>query len=155
VATERFAGTLERHGSGAVVEVPFDPKAAFGRTRAPVRATVNGHTFRTTLAWMGGRPLLGLNREVREAAGVSLGETFPVELELDDEPRVVEVPADLAEAMRREAGTEARFDALSYTHRKEYVRWVTEARREETRQRRVARAVEMLRANRKTPDRPS
>jgi hypothetical protein len=124
-------------------DLPFDPKAEFGKTRAPVRVTLNGHPFRTTVVAMGGRALIGLNKEVRRATGVAAGDRIEVEVELDDEPRTVEVPAELAAALDSE--TRAYFDALSYTHRKEYVRWIDEAKRDETRRSRVAKAAEMLR----------
>lgn len=153
VGARRFEAELEAtQGGGTVVAVPFDVGAAFGSKRPPVRATVNGFTFRTTIALMGGRSLLGLNREVREGAGVEAGERIAVEIERDDEPRLVEVPADLAEAIGAVAGLRETFDALSYTHRKEYVRWIEEAKREETRNRRLEKAVELLRAGIKTPD---
>ena len=149
---ERFEGRAEQHGNGTVVEVPFDPKQRFGRVRAPVRATVNGHEFRTTLASMGGRVLLGLNREVRDAAGVAAGDRVAVALELDQEPRVIDVPADFAAALDAEPALRAAFESLSYTHRREYVRWITEAKRAETRRARVEKSTELLRKGVRTPD---
>jgi hypothetical protein len=151
MGAQRFEATLEQHGSGTVVVVPFDLKEAFGSGRPPVRATVNGYSFRTTLFTMSGRALLGLNREVREAAGVEAGQEVSVELERDDEPRAVEVPRDLASALEADPAVRETFDGLSYTHRKEYVRWIEDAKRDETRTRRVAKAVEMLREGVKTP----
>ena len=151
MGAQRFKATLEQHGSGTAVVVPFDLKEAFGSGRPPVCATVNGYTFRTTLFTMGGRALLGLNRDVREAAGVEAGQEVSVELERDDAPRTVEGPLDLASALDRDSAIRETFDDLSYTHRKEYVRWVEEAKREQTRTRRVDKAVEMLREGIKTP----
>jgi hypothetical protein len=151
MSAQRFVATLEQHGSGTVVVVPYDLKEAFGSGRPPVRATVNGYTFRTTLFTMGGRALLGLNREVREAATVEPGQEVSVELERDDEPRTVEVPSDLAAALDADPVVRETFDGLSYTHRKEYVRWIEEAKRAETRTRRVEKSVEMLREGVKTP----
>jgi hypothetical protein len=130
-------------------EVPFDPKAVLGKVRAPVRVTINGFTFRTTIARMGGRTFVGLNREVREETSVAAGDRVAVELVGDDEPRTVEVPPDLAAAL--DGGQRAFFDSLSYTHRKEYVRWIEGAKREETRRARVEKAAEMLRAGVRTP----
>jgi uncharacterized protein YdeI (YjbR/CyaY-like superfamily) len=95
---------------------------------------------------MGGEFLLGLNREVREAAGVAAGDEVAVIVTLDDQPRDVEVPEDLADALASVPEAKARFDKLAFTHRKEYVRWVTEAKRDDTRRRRVAQAVEMISA---------
>jgi len=116
-----------------------------GAKRFPVVATVNGYTWRTTVSRMRGEFLLGLNRSVREEAGVEAGDTVEVELELDTEPREVDVPEALADALAKDAAARAAFDGLAYTHRKEYARWIEEAKRDETRERRVAKALEMLR----------
>jgi Bacteriocin-protection, YdeI or OmpD-Associated/Domain of unknown function (DUF1905) len=151
MSAQRFVATLEQHGSGTVVVVPFDLKEVFGSGRPPVRATVNGYTFRTTLFTMGGRALLGLNREVREAAAVEGGQEASIELERDDEPRTLEVPSDLAAALDADPALRETFDGFSYTHRKEYVRWIEEAKRKETRTRRVEKSIEMLREGVKTP----
>jgi hypothetical protein len=130
-------------------DVPFDPKAELGKVRAPVRVTINGFTLRTTIARMGGRTFVGLNRAARDGTGVAAGDRVAVELVADDEPRTVEVPPDLAAALDGEP--RAFFDSLSYTHRKEYVRWIGGAKREATRLSRIAKAVEMLRAGVRTP----
>jgi hypothetical protein len=151
VAGRRFEATLEARGGGTVVELPFDPAEAFGRKRAPVRATVNGFTFRTTVAIYGGRAFVGLDREAREGAGVEAGDRILVELELDEQPRVVEVPEELAAAFAAAPDARAAFDRLSYTHRREYARWIAEAKREETRRRRVEKAVGLLRSGTGTP----
>jgi len=117
-----------------------------GAKRFPVAATVNGHTWRTTVVRMGGEFMLGLNREVREAAGAQAGDSVDVVLELDTAPREVDVPEALAAALAGDDAARAAFDGLAYTHRKEYARWIAEAKREETRERRVAQALEMLKA---------
>jgi hypothetical protein len=145
----RFTATLETRGTGTLVEVPLDVRALFGHARPPVRATVNGHTFQSTIAVYGGKYYLGFNRAVRDAAEVEVGDELTIDLERDDEERTVEIPADLEAAL--DAGTRATLDGLSFTHRREYVRWIEEAKREETRKRRVDKAVEMLRAGVKTP----
>jgi hypothetical protein len=146
---QRFEAVLEKRGAGTLVEIPLDVPAVFGGKRVPVRGTVNGSPFTTTIATYGGRYYLGFRREIREAAGVAAGDPVVVELERDDEPRTVELPDDLAAALDSE--TRASFDRLSYTHRKEYVRWVKGAKRDETRRKRVAQAVELLRAGVETP----
>jgi hypothetical protein len=147
----RFEGVLTRgERGGHLVEIPLDVPAVFGQARAPVRVTINGHSFRTRVATYGGKYYLGLNREVRDAAGVADGDKLTIDIERDDAPREVEVPPDLAKALK--AGlVRATFDALSFTHRKEYVRWIEEAKREETRQRRLKETVEMLRRGVNTP----
>jgi hypothetical protein len=148
---ERFEGTLERRGSGTVLEVPFDVRAVYGKARAPVRGTVNGHPFRTTVATYGGRYFLGFRREIREAAGFDDGDRLSVVLELDAEPRTVDVPPQLGAALAADPEAGAAFAGLSYTHRREYVRWITSATREETRRDRLERAVGMLRAGIRHP----
>lgn len=143
---ERFDAPLERNDSGGhLVALPFDAKQVFERVRVPVRATVDGHTFRSTLMRYGGTDYLGLNREAREGAGVEAGQTITVELEVDDEPRVVEVPAELADALAGDEEANVAFERLSHTHRREFAEWVGEAKREETRARRAQQALGMLR----------
>ena len=141
----RFDGVLESagRGGGALIRIPFDLREAFGGVRVPVRVRVNGYEFRTTTAVMGGKALIGLNKKVRDGAGVAVGDRVEVELERDNEPRTVEVPEAFAAALS-EAGLRDRFDGFSYTHRKEYVRWIEEAKREETRERRLVKAIELL-----------
>jgi Bacteriocin-protection, YdeI or OmpD-Associated/Domain of unknown function (DUF1905) len=145
----RFTATLEARGAGRLVEVPLDVRALFGQARAPVKATVNGHAFRSTIAVYGGKYYLGFNRDVRAAAGVEVGDVVTIDLERDADKRTVEVPRDLEAAL--DPATRATFDDLSFTHRREYVRWIEEAKREDTRRRRVAKAIEMLRTGVKTP----
>jgi Bacteriocin-protection, YdeI or OmpD-Associated/Domain of unknown function (DUF1905) len=146
VAKHRFEAELTTTaGNGTYVVVPLDVPALLGSRRPPVRGTLNGFPFRSTIAAYGDAFYLGVNRELRAAAGVEVGETVVVELERDEEPREVEVPIDLAEALASDGAALATFDGLSYTHRKEYVEWVEEAKREETRRRRVEKAVAMLR----------
>lgn len=148
----RFRASLEARGRGHVVRLPFDVRAELGAVRVPVRATVNGHTFRTTTMRYGGVDYIGLNRGVREASGVTSGETLSLAIEPDTEPREVDVPPELADALARDNAARAAFESLSYTHRKEYARWIAEAKREETRERRLGKALELLRAGVKTPD---
>ena len=140
--------TLLARGPAAAIVLDDEQAAAIGEgaKRFPVRATVNGHSWRTSVARMGGENLLGLNREVRQAAGVEAGDTVEVLIELDSEPREVEVPAALASALAADPPAKQAFDGLAFTHRKEYARWVAEAKRDETRERRVQRALELLRA---------
>ncbi len=116
-----------------------------GAKRFPVRATVNGHTWRTTVTRMRGEYLVGLNQAARAAAGVEAGDVAQLRLELDTETREVEVPPALARALNENADARARFDGLAFTHRKEFARWIEEAKRDETRDRRVSQTLEMLR----------
>ena len=144
---ERFQTTLQVEGRTATYfEVPLDVPAVFGRTRPPVKVTIGGHMYRSTIAIYGGRYFVPLNRQNREAAGVAAGDEVTVELEADTEERTVTVPDDLRAALDADKPARTAFDALSYTHRREYVEWIAEAKREETRQRRVAKTVERLRS---------
>ena len=145
----QFEVELERHGSGVVAWIPPEVMEALGGKRVPVTATVNGHAWRTTTFVYGGRALIGLNKEVRAGAGVEGGDTITVELERDTAPREVDVPEALAEALARDAGARDAFEALSYTHRKEYAVWIAEAKRPETRERRLAETLQRLRTTRK------
>jgi hypothetical protein len=142
----RFTTTVELGGKTATgMEVPPAVVEALGAgKKPPVRVTVGGHTYRSTIATMGGRFLLPLSAEHRAAAGVAAGDPVEVDVELDTEPRTVDVPADLAAALDAEPAARARFDALSYSHQRRHVLAVEAAKAEATRARRVAAAVAML-----------
>jgi Bacteriocin-protection, YdeI or OmpD-Associated/Domain of unknown function (DUF1905) len=148
VGSLQMKSTLVARGPAAAIVLDDDQVATVGEgaKRFPVRATVNGFSWRTSVSRMRGEFLVGLNREVRESAGVQAGDTVEVVLELDREPREVEVPQPLARALSADPEAQAAFARLAFTHRKEYARWVAEAKREETRDRRVARAFQMLHA---------
>jgi hypothetical protein len=144
---ERFDTTLQVEGRTATFfEVPLDVPAVFGRARPPVRVTIGDHTYRSTIAVYGGRYFLPLNRQNREAAGVAAGERVTVELEADLEERTVEVPDDLRAALDGDDEARSVFESLSYSHRKEYADWIVEAKRDETRRRRITKTLERLRA---------
>ena len=141
-----FKGLVQRHGSPAFIELPFDPKEAFGKVRAPVKVTVNGYTFRTTIAAMGGPPCIGIRTSYREAAGLEGGERIDVRVALDTEERVVTPPADLVKALKAAPPAWDRWRELSYTHQREHAEAVEGAKKPETRARRIAKAVDMGRA---------
>ena len=144
----RFRAQLQRRGPAAAVVLDDAQVAVVGEgaRRFPVVATVNGYTWRTSVARMGGEFLLGLNRAVREAAGVEAGDQVQVTLELDTAPREVEVPPDFAQALNTIPGLRQAFDAMAFTHRKEHVRAIEDAKTAETRARRITKAVEKLAA---------
>jgi hypothetical protein len=148
----KFRATVELGGKTATgIEVPDDVVAALGPgSRPPVTVTVGGHSYRTTVARMGGRFLVPLSAENRTAAGVAAGDQVDVGIEPDTAPREVEVPADLTEALAKDDTAKATFDGLSYTHRKEWVRWVEEAKKADTRATRLAKTVEALHAGQRT-----
>ena len=143
----RLTTTLVARGPAAAIVLDDEQVATIGEgaKRFPVRATVNGYGWRTTVTRMRGEFLLGLNREVREAAGVRAGDAVEVAIELDTAPREVDTPEALARALAGDPAANAAFQALAFSHRKEYARWVADAKRQETRDRRVTRALEMLR----------
>lgn len=138
--------TLQARGPAAAIVLDDEQAAAVGEgaKRFPVRATVNGYSWRTSVTRMRGEMLLGLNREVRESAGVQAGDTVEVAIELDTATRDVDVPQALADALAGDRAAKTAFEGLAFTHRKEFARWVAEAKRPETRERRVAQTLEML-----------
>ena len=136
--------TLERDGAMCHVPVPFDPKVVFGRARAPVTVTLNRYTYRSTIFSMGGATFIPLRRSHREAAGLEGTETLSVKIALDTAVREVEVPADLAKAFRKNRDAAKRWDALSYTHRREHVEAIVGAKKPETRARRIANTLRAL-----------
>jgi hypothetical protein len=151
MATHRFETVLQAEDSGVFFEVPLNVPAVFGKARAPVRGTINGHPFRSTIAVYGGRSFLPVKKVLREAAGVAAGDAVVIELEADEQPRTVDPPPDLATALAADPEAGAAFEGLSFTHQREYAEWVAEAKRESTRRRRVDQAVEMLRDGRRHP----
>ena len=136
---------MQAEGDRLYVEVPDAAISALGRgRRPPIAVEVNGYRYRSTPAVYGGRTLLGFRKEVQAAAGLSAGLHVELLFELDEEPRAVTVPSDLEAALRATPGAEAAFAALSFTRRKELVEAVEAARSDETRRRRVERAVTSL-----------
>ena len=144
----RLKTQLQRRGPAAAVVLDDDQVARIGEgaKRFAVVATVNGYSWRTSVTRMGGEFLLGLNRQVRESAGAEAGDTVEVVIQLDTGTRDVDVPDALAGALAADPVARAAFERLAFTHRKEFARWVAEAKKAETRQRRVETTVEMLRA---------
>lgn len=151
VAAKRFTVELERvQKTATMFRVPFDLEEAFGRRRPPVKVTIRGHTWRTTPGVYGGVGHVVVNRAVKAATGVDAGDRVRVTMELDAEPRTVLVPHDLRAALDDHPEVAEAFDELSFTHRREYVEWVEEAKRPETRGRRIAATVERVREGRAT-----
>ncbi len=137
---------LKAEGLNATgIRVPSEVITALGTHKRPrVKVSLKGYTYRSTVAAYGDVFMLPLSQEHREAAGVKAGDEVEVTIELDLEPRTVEVPDDLAAALSEKPGARAAFDALSYTMRKEYVRQVESAKAQETRSRRIAGIVAKL-----------
>jgi hypothetical protein len=116
----------------------------FGTVRAPVKVTVNGYTYRSTIAAMGGPPCIPLRRSNREAAGLEGGETIQVRLELDTDKREVTPPSDFVSALKAAPPAWDRWQGLSYTHQREHVESIEDAKKAETRVRRVENAVRAI-----------
>jgi hypothetical protein len=151
IGAMEFHSTVELGGKTATgFEVPADVIESLGRgKRPPVTVTVESHTYRTTVAPMGGRFMIPLSAENREAAGLSAGDEVRVEIALDTAPREMKAPGDLAAALAASPEAEAFFDSLSFSHKRSYVDWIVGAKKDETRERRVAQAVELLLTKRK------
>ena len=143
--SRRFRCAFET-GDAFTIILPFDPKEVFGKARAPVVVTINGYSYRSTVAHMGGPPFIPLRKSNREAAGIAPGAAIEVELTLDEEARTVEVPDDLAAALAALPGAREAWDVLSFTARREQVEAITGAKKAETRARRLAKALEMVKA---------
>jgi uncharacterized protein YdeI (YjbR/CyaY-like superfamily) len=147
-----FRTTVMLAGKTATgIVIPDEVVDALGAgRRVKVSLTVNGYTYRTTVAPMNGRYMAPLAAEHRTAAGVAAGDEVEVSVALDDAPRVVELPEDLAAAIDADPAARAHFESLSFTYRKEWVRWVTEAKKPETRQSRIEKTVRGLLAGDRT-----
>lgn len=143
---QTFTATIQNAGGGgAFVEVPFDAEKEFGSKRPKVKAMIEGVSYRGILTRMGTDcHILGIRKDIREQIGKTFGDEVAITVEPDTEPRVVEVPAELKKVFKTEKEAKALFDKLSYTHQKEYVNWINEAKRDETRQTRIAKTIEML-----------
>ncbi|MCL2612372.1 MAG: YdeI/OmpD-associated family protein [Nocardioidaceae bacterium] len=145
-----FATELLPRGNASAIVLTDGQAAEIGEgpKRFPVAVTINGYTWRTTVARMGGENLIGLARRIRDETGLEIGDVVEVAVELDTATREVDVPPELAEALAGDPAAGAAYEGLAYTHRKEFARWVAEAKRAETKERRVAQALEMLHAGR-------
>ena len=141
MSSRTFKTTIVREGSMCYIEVPFDPKEAFGKTRAPVKVTLNGYSFRSTIAPMAGLCCIPLRKSNREAAGLEGGETLDVRLDLDTEAREVQPPDDLVNALKAAPPAWERWQEMSFTHQREYVEALADAKKPETRARRLESAV--------------
>ncbi|HJQ23937.1 MAG TPA: YdeI/OmpD-associated family protein [Blastocatellia bacterium] len=146
---KRFRAELiqDDNSTATAIIIPFDVQKVFGaRGRVPVRGTVNGFAYRSSIFTMGGQPFMVVNKQMREGAKAKAGDTVSVVMERDDEPRTVEAPADLKRALKANRSAQAAWDKASYTHRKEYVQAIEDAKKPETRARRIEKAITELAA---------
>lgn len=135
---------------GAFVEIPFDVEKTYGKKRVKINATIDGESYRGSLVRMGSpKHILGVLKAIREKISKGAGDVVTITLEEDTAPRVVEVPDYVSDVWKTEAEIWAFFQKLSYTHQREYINWITEAKKEETKQRRILKAIEMMRKGKK------
>jgi len=143
-----FTGIILDAGNsgGAYLEFPFSTQEIFGtNNRIPVRINFNGEPYRGSLVRMGTEcHIVPILKTIREKIGKGIGDSVEVEVFLDDEPRLVEVPQDVQDAMKRNPQAKEKFTALSYSHQREYVLWIDEAKKVETRQRRIEKLIATL-----------
>lgn len=146
----QFRTTILQSGKNTTgIEVPDEVVAALGAgKRPPVTVTINGYTYRSSVAVMGGRSMVSLSAQRRAAAGVAGGDEVDVTIEHDTAPREVTVPDDLAAALDAEPEARRTFDGLSYSNKSWHVLQVEGAKTEQTRQRRIAKSVDVLRQGR-------
>ena len=147
----KFQATLQLNGKTATgIEVPPEIVEALGTGKRPaVTVTIGSYSYRSTVAPMGGKFYLPVSAEHRTAAGIAAGDAIEVELALDTAPREVEVPDDFATALAGDAAAKGFFDSLSYSDRRRHVLAIAEAKTPETRQRRIEKAMDLLRAGKK------
>jgi Bacteriocin-protection, YdeI or OmpD-Associated/Domain of unknown function (DUF1905) len=143
---QTFIATIQNAGGGgAFVRIPFDVEKEFGSKRPKVKAMIEGVPYRGTLVRMGSEHhMLLILKGIREQIGKTFGDEIKVIVEPDAEPRIIEIPKDLSKEFKKDKQAKAIFEKLSYTHRREYVRWIEEAKQAETRQVRIINTIEML-----------
>jgi len=148
----RFTAKIEGREAGVVAAIapPVDVPEFFGtRARVPVRGTINGYPFRSSLSPYGGRHLMPVNKALRAGAGVNAGDMVEVVMERDEEERTVETPPLLKKALAKSKTAQANWEKLSFTHKKEMALAIVGAKQEETRARRLAKVVDILKTGKK------
>ena len=148
----RFTAKIEGREAGVVAAIapPVDVPEFFGtRARVPVRGTINGYPFRSSLSPYGGRHLMPVNKALRAGEGVNAGDMVEVVMERDDEERTVETPPLLKKALAKSKTAQANWEKLSFTHKKEIALAIVGAKQEETRARRLAKVVDILKTGKK------
>lgn len=144
-----FEVTVAPEGENFLVRLPFDARAVFGQARSPVVVTVDGYSFPFTVAVYGGEYFIGIRRSHRQAAGLEPGRRVSITITRDEQPRVIAPPADLARALAKNAIARAAWEALSFSHKREHAQAVLEAKKPETRARRIEKTIEALTGSKK------
>ena len=151
--TKRKSFTTLIHSNdsgGAFVIIPFDVEAEYGKKRVKIKAWFDGEPYRGSLVRMGSPDyVLLVRKDIRTKIGKQPGDEVTVQLMEDNEPRVVKIPSDVQDLLDQHPAEKGFFDTLSYTHQKEYIQWITGAKRDETRERRKLKAIEMMKAGKK------
>lgn len=146
----KFTTTLQGSGNKVGIEVPEDIVKALGAgKRPPVVVTLNGKSYRSSIAVMGGLNMIGVSAANRDLTGTSAGDTVEVDLELDTQPRTIDVPADLASALDAEHEARTFYESLNYSSKRRYVEPIADAKTAETRSRRIGKVVADLKAGKK------
>ena len=142
----KFRATVELNGKTATgIQVPAEVVAGLGSSKhPPVRATIKGYTYRSSVASMGGRFMLGVSAEVRQSAGVAAGDVVEIDLQLDTEKREVAPPPDFKQALDKDKAARKTFDGLSFSNQRRLVEPIVQAKAAETRERRIAKTVSLL-----------
>jgi len=149
-----FTAIIEQTKAGmdaAFIKIPFDVKTAFGKTRLKIKAAFDGIEYRGSIAIMDKNigPVIGLKKDIRQQINKSFGDSIQVTMQEDIEPRIVEVPDDLRKVLSTNHAAKEIFENFAYTHRKEYVNWINEAKKAETRDRRILKAIAMISSGKK------
>lgn len=140
------------HGAGAYVRFPYDLTETFGtKGQVKIACEFDGVPYRGSIVNMGTGPIIGVLKSIRDEAGKQAGDTVHVKLWKDEEPREVTIPAELEVALKANEEAKKNFDALSFSHRKEYAYWIGDAKKEETQRVRIEKAIEMLEQGKKSP----
>lgn len=152
IVAQSFNAIVKKHEgiNGAYVEIPFDVEEVFGAKRVKVKARFDGVEYRGSIVRMGGCYWIGLTQELRKTIAKNPGDSVQVEIEKDEDERVVELPPDFAQVLKKSQPARSFFEQLSYTHQKDYVQWINSAKRPATRTARIEKALSMLQAGKKS-----
>lgn len=140
----KLNGDESRKDASAAFTLPFDTREVWGKAKVPVKVTINGHTWRSTVGNRGGIQYIVVNANARRVAGVKAGDLVTITLEPDTERREIEIPLPLQRALGKKLSQ--KLDALSFTHKKEFIVWYSEAKKDDTRDRRLEKMKQMLSA---------
>ena len=151
---KKFKAVLEnpeKENNIAFVFIPFDVRQEYGASRVKVKATFDGHPYHGLITNMGKGHILGIRKDIREAIGKQVGDTIQVTLEKDEDERVVDMPDELKKVLSKNNKAKSFYDSLSFTNRKEYAVWISSAKKDETKAKRLKEVLPKLLAGKKNP----